>query len=648
MQQSKKTRDRLLWMVVATLILVSGGIARLALRQSPLRPSLGRPVISSGMRAPHNGPGGPILVLTAAANPFNQYLGEILSAEGLNEYTLADISTVTSSNLGNYDLILLGDTPLTVGQVNMLTEWVHNGGNLIAMAPDRQLSGLLKLTATASTLADGYMKIDTSRPPGAGVVGRPIQFHGTAKMFTVDGAVAYATLYANPTKPTDSPAVSLAISGSGQAAAFAYDLSRSVVYTRQGNPAWSGQRRDGQAGPIRPDDLFFGNASFDPQPDWVDLKNVAIPQADEQQRLLANLILQMEARKKPLPRFWYFPSGFRAVVVMTGDDHGSFYSGSATADRFNELLAASPPDCSLDNWTCMRGTSYLFPQEIAPNALTDEQVSSYISQGFEVGAHVDSSPDCSDSTPAALSRQYALFLSSLAAKYPSVPPPKTHRMHCLGWSDYDSQPAAELQNGIRLDTSYYYWPPTWVNNVPGMFTGSGMPMRFTDRNGNMIDVYQAATQMTDESGQTYPFTIQTLLANAMGDPGYYGAFVVNAHNDRGNYPGIGPSILNAAKTAGAPVISAQQMLTWLDGRNSSYFRSLSWTGDSFSFSIVAGSGATNLIAMLPIDGPHGALLGIAQEGSPVAFRAQTVKGVQYAFFSAVPGTYRATYQGLPR
>ena len=36
---------------------------------------------------------------------------------------------------------------------------------------------------------------------------------------------------------------------------------------------------------------------------------VAIPQADEQQRLLANLILEMNLDKKPLPRFWYFPRG---------------------------------------------------------------------------------------------------------------------------------------------------------------------------------------------------------------------------------------------------------------------------------------------------------------------------------------------------
>ena len=34
---------------------------------------------------------------------------------------------------------------------------------------------------------------------------------------------------------------------------------------------------------------------------------------------------------------------------------------------------------------------------------------------------------------------------------------------------------------------------------PGMFTGSGFPMRFADTDGSLIDVYQAATQLTDES-----------------------------------------------------------------------------------------------------------------------------------------------------
>ena len=184
--------------------------------------------------------------------------------------------------------------------------------------------------------------------------------------------------------------MTLANAGAGQAAAFTYDLARSIIYTRQGNPAWSGQKRDGNIPPTRSDDLYFGAASFDPQPDWVDLNKVSIPQADEQQRLLVNLILQMEADKKPLPRFWYFPSGFKAVVIMTGDDHAN----GGTAGRFDTYIADSPSGCSVADWKCVRATAYIYPT----TPITPTQAASYVAQGFEVALHVTT--DCLDWTPA--------------------------------------------------------------------------------------------------------------------------------------------------------------------------------------------------------------------------------------------------------
>ena len=226
----------------------------------------------------------------------------------------------------------------------MLTDWVTAGGNLIAMRPDPQLAGLLGLTATSPSISNGYLLVDTSKAPGNGIVNQTIQFHGAADRYTLNGASSVATLYTSASACTSNPAVTLRSIGTsgGQAAAFTYDLATSIVQTRQGNPAWAAQERDGFS-PIRSDDKFYGAASGDPQPDWVDLNKVAIPQADEQQRLLANLILEMNADKKPLPRFWYFPKGKKAVVVMTGDDHAN----NGTAGRFDQFIAASPPGCSV-------------------------------------------------------------------------------------------------------------------------------------------------------------------------------------------------------------------------------------------------------------------------------------------------------------
>ena len=108
-------------------------------------------------------------------------------------------------------------------------------------------------------------------------------------------------------------------------------------------PTWADQKRDGKINPIRSDDLFFGDASFDPQPDWIDLNKVAIPQADEQQHLLSNMITLGNLHKKPLPRFWFLPKGLKAAVVMTGDNHGD----AGMQPRFDIDIAASPVGCSV-------------------------------------------------------------------------------------------------------------------------------------------------------------------------------------------------------------------------------------------------------------------------------------------------------------
>ena len=566
----------------------------------------------------------PILIISTGSNPFSSYYTEILRAEGFNEFDAKDVSTISSPVLASYDVVILGEMPLTSTQVSMFTDWVNAGGHLIAMRPDKKLAGLLGLSDQSSTSSDRYLLVNTSSGPGAGIVNETIQYHGTADLYSLNGASSLAILYSDATTMTSRPAVTLkAVGGNGgQAAAFTYDLARSVVYTRQGNPAWAGQERDGYY-PIRSDDLFY--------PGWIDLNKVAIPQADEQQRLLANLMISMNASKKPLPRFWYLPRSLEAAVVMTGDDHGN----NGTAGRFDDYMAMSPSGCSVANWECIRGTSYIYPD----TPLSRTAAAAYSNAGFEISAHISS--NCQDWTPSSLEAFFDDDLSSWSAVYSAIPKPTTSRLHCIVWSDYSSMPVVELNHGIRLDVNYYYWPPEWINNRPGMFTGSGMPMRFTDSDGNLIDVYQATTQMTDESGQSYPYTINSLLDKAIGPEGYYGVFTANMHNDTAESSGA-EAIVNSALTRGIPVVSARQMLQWLDGRNASRFSSLSWSGNTLSFTISAGSGANGLVAMVPMI--NGLTINrITYNGSDISITVDTIKGIQYAFFWAASGDYQVTY-----
>ncbi|HEY6401764.1 MAG TPA: Ig-like domain-containing protein, partial [Blastocatellia bacterium] len=261
----------------------------------------------------------PILVITSTENNFTQYYPEILRAEGFNSVNAMDITQITSSTLAQYDVAILGETPLTSAQVTMLSNWVTAGGNLIAMRPDKQLASLLGITDVSSVQPDAYLLVNTAQEPGAGIVNQTIQYHGPADLYTLDGATAVAAIYSDRTQITSNPAVTLRSVGAngGHAAAFAFDLARSIVYTRQGNPAWMWQDRAGKP-PIRTNDPLFGGSD----PDYVNFDKAAIPH-DELQRLLGTMILSIIADRRTLPRFWYLPNMKKAAIMMTGDDHGA-------------------------------------------------------------------------------------------------------------------------------------------------------------------------------------------------------------------------------------------------------------------------------------------------------------------------------------
>ena len=218
----------------------------------------------------------------------------------------------------------------------MLSDWVNGGGNLIAMRPAPQLATLLGLTASGTTLAEGYLAVDTSRAPGARAssaarsssTAPPTATRSRPSRQPPARSRRSTRTPPPPRRTPPSPCARSAPPAARRPRSRSTSRGRSSTRARA-TPRGPATSATGRA-PVRSDDMFYGDKSGDPQPDWVNLDKVAIPQADEQQRLLANLILKMTADRKPLPRFWYFPRGKKAVVVMAVDNHGS----QTVEDRF--------------------------------------------------------------------------------------------------------------------------------------------------------------------------------------------------------------------------------------------------------------------------------------------------------------------------
>jgi hypothetical protein len=231
--------------------------------------------------------------------------------------------------------------------------------------------------------------------------------------------------------------------------------------------------------------------------------------------------------------------------------------------------------------------------------------------------------------------------------------PATIRTHCIAWSDFDSQPQADVQHGIRLNTDYYWFSNNnWDQDLAGLYTGSGFPMRFTKADGSLIDVYQAATDSADDAtaapDTVVPAQMRALIDRALGPEGYYGAFTAIVHNDSAApTQAMRDAVVTYAQSRGVSIISEIQLLSWLNGRNGSSFGAMSFNGGALSFTITQNPDARGLQAMVPINGSTGPLQGLARDGAPIGYTTQVVKGVPYAFFPAASGAYTAVYPPPP-
>lgn len=576
------------------------------------------------------GAGGSLLLI-AAPNTHDSYLAEILRAEGLNGFDTRAPEAIDARVLEQHAVAIVGAGASSDKLAAVLRPWVREGGAVVAMSPQGDLAQLAGLTPVDGELRDAYLKVDGSRAPGKGITSTSIQFHGTATRYRAGAdATSVATLYSDPTTSAKIPAVTVRNADQlhGQVAAFTYDLATSVLYTRQGNPAWAGQERDGIP-PIRPNDLFHGANN---ESDYLDLDKIGIPQADEQMRLLTNILEFFHKDSTPLPRFWYLPNGANVALLMAADDHGT---EDGTKSAFEHMLELDPPGCEARVWKCPRATSWMY----ASSSLTDDQASDYSDQSFDLGAHITT--QCHDWSRASLDVSFGRSLKNFREKYPSLPAQQGNRLHCIAWSDWVTQPMVERSWGIRLDMNYFNWPPDWISHRPGYMTGSSLPMRFSTDDGQLIDVFQQETHLVNETWKDSPEAIEALISAARDDRGYFG--VLGTHFDFSD--DFGRQLMDTATRLDVPMISAKQLLEFTDGRNASTVTDLVTEKGEVGFTVSSDSRVEGMLqVMLPVRSDTGELSALRSEGEKVSFKIRTIKGIDYAFFTAESGIYSAEYR----
>jgi hypothetical protein len=618
-------------------------------------------LIAGGQRVTANPTAAPILFVTdsSSTNRFGAYLGEIMRAEGFMAFEQKDISQIT--HLDAYSVVVLSEMALGT-RANLFTSYVNGGGKLIAMRPDAQLNSLCGWsTDTATpTFADGYVKFDTSSgKPGNGLRSESMQYHGGANKYlaTLAGGTTKVASFVQGTTEL-APAIVQRSSGGGTISCWAYDLAKSVAYTRQGNPTNADVDTDGD-GVLRTIDLFQANGGGDP---WIDRDKISFPQADEQMRLFGHILEDFAWNDIPMPRLWYFPNKEKTMLILTGDAH-------ANPLNYYELLVNSMNDKSADI------TIYLSKGGGLAGSAGNTQMQAWRAQGHEFGIHPYwNKPDEGIFN---LQQGYDSYSGTngaggwYAGEYSSQKS-RTVRNHQVAWKGWTEAAEIAVAHGIALDTNFYHWGP-WLqksdNSWPhGYITGSGQAMRFVKADGTVLPIYQQLTQLVDEqllgsiSGSGYEgldgdgaFQVSKQLIDA-SLAGNYAALMTQFHVDYYNFgsPQLwAEKTLDYANQKSVPAWNADEWLKFIETRYSAGFNNLAWSPPTgrLSFTLQSGtSSSQQLTLMIPRRSPTGQLQGISIDGSPsTPLNFVPIKGRDYAFVNVSPGTRQvvATYLAAP-
>ena len=576
----------------------------------------------------------PILIL-ATNSDFGTYTAEILKAEGLNESQTDSLSDINLNlkYLQNFDVVILGKTVVTKSQKKIISEFVNNGGSLIAFVPDRQLNGLFGLKDIIGTMSEGYIKMDTGSEQCSGITTLKMQFHGNAVKYELNGGKTIATLYADKISEEGFPGVVSNNYGKGHTVAFLYNLPQSIVYTRQGNPLFAGIEKDGIPG-LRGMDLFTDG--------WIDTANNSINQADQQMTLLSHCIHSLSRYSKPLPRFWYFPDSLKCLVVLDNDGED------------NNEQDYEPQFADIDSMGALM-TLYIKDVDKVSKAWVDK----WGARGFEIAGHPDDTWEAGNPVWEHMDSAIYSIKTQIKSKFGITI--RTNVNHWFVWcgrdsngsQDFGAQAKLEEKNGIEMDANYARYdmnsnqPNHFLGSLGtnhGNFIGSGLVMKYADAEGKTINVYQRFNSVYDQQYNEsndpdgFFYCFKGLMDRSLKNE-IYSIISIKSHNNE-YYFSKKPlkKMLEYANKNKIPVWTAVKLLDFLKMKDEATFDQISWSDNQLSFNITSSLIHSNgLTFMVPAIYNDKNITRITVNGNINPFTIKSVKGSEYAFVTVKAG-----------
>lgn len=577
----------------------------------------------------------PVLILTTSAG-YGTYTTEILKAEGFNEYHLDSLTDpgIDLRYLQHFNLVILGRVAVTDSQSEMLARYVHSGGSLIAFMPDKPLDGLFGISNTGEIFREGYIRTDPNSIQSTGITPQLMQFHGIAGEYELNGGEVLASLFDDKSASEGLPGVVSNSYGKGHTVAFLYNLPRSIVYTRQGNPLSAGIEKDGIPG-LRGMDLFTDG--------WIDTTMNTLNQADQQMALLTNCIQDLNQYTSPLPRMWYFPDSLKCLVVLDNDGEDNNESDFEPQFRDVDSMGA-------------KMTIYIKDTD----KVSKEWVDRWTAKGFEIAGHPDDTRNAEDPTWHSMDSALATRIDQINTLYGLDV--RTNVNHWFVWcgndengtQDFGAQARLEEKHGIEMDANYAFYdmdsnqPEHYLGSLgtnQGNFTGSGLVMKYADADGRIVNVYQRYNAIYDQQyNESHDpegfFNAFRGLVDRSLDDDVYSVVSIKSHNNE-YYFSKEPlmKMLNYASAKDIPVWTALDLLDFLKMKDEASFTDFNWSDNSLSFRLNSSLKHSNgLTFMIPAMYGDKMISTITKDGGKTSFSIRKVKDIDYAFITVRGGS----------
>jgi hypothetical protein len=423
-----------------------------------------------------------------------------------------------------------------------------------------------------------------------------VQFVGEVIALPAGGSAAPATplawLAPFPGQRSPYPAAIAVRPGAGRAVLFAFDPAASAVGQQQGRrqQASDGALPDFDGDDVfRPNDLFFGQ--LDPA-----LRDV--PQADLQRTLLLRAMEWLTA-DWPLPRLWRFPDGAPAAVLLDGDSDNM-----------------SGADLKLAHDTCDRYgapfATYVMREHFG--LLTPADVRAAGARGHRFGLHpwAGQRP-----TAAALAAVVADDATTFTARFGYRA--RLHRGHWLVWPGWIDHARTLAGAGLRLEASF----TAGRHFQGGYVNGSGLPARFIDPAGPLLDLWEQATTSTDDGWLLGKSGLPALTLDQAAERTCRQIDAAIARDHVVVHPYFHPVLLRGGhavpvptlpwlqavlaygRSKGVPFLDAERWLDWHDARRDVQLSALQHDAHRLRCDLTAVGAAEALTVLVPLPGDVG-------------------------------------------